>query len=79
MTWTITLKQLIKEEHIVANNIRFYRKSIREIKDEYSGKIILRIDPETHKKLAYKSIENDVSLNLLLNIILEEWLRKEDK
>ena len=57
--------------------ITFKQRLIKEVKEQYSGKLILRIDSDVHKKLAIKAMDKGVSLNLLLNIIIEEWLRNE--
>ncbi|MDO4199015.1 MAG: toxin-antitoxin system HicB family antitoxin [Erysipelotrichaceae bacterium] len=43
----------------------------------YSGKLILRFTPENHEKVAELARKKSMSINLLLNIMIEDGLRKE--
>ena len=45
---------------------------------EYSGKLILRFSPQTHEKVAYLARKKNMSINLLLNIMIEDGIRKEN-
>ena len=54
---------------------RVFRRRHRIAKDTYSGKLILRLDPETHKCVSEKAQDMGISMNLLLNMIIEEGLK----
>lgn len=41
-------------------------------KKEYSGKLIIRIQPSTHKALAVKANKKNQSLNGLIKTVLED-------
>lgn len=44
---------------------------------EYSGKIILRFSPESHAQVAKIAYSKNMSINLLLNIIIDEGIKRE--
>ena len=46
-------------------------------KKEYSGKIILRFSPHNHEQISRIAYERNMSINLLLNIMIEEGIKKE--
>lgn len=46
-------------------------------KDYYSGRVLFRMEPELHKKLNLVAIQNDMSMNCLLNTIVTEALENE--
>ena len=41
---------------------------------QYSGKIALRVSKSTHKKLAEKSVDEGVSINMIINNAVEHYL-----
>lgn len=43
----------------------------------YSGKLIIRFSPQTHEKVAELARKKNMSINLLLNIMIEDGIRKE--
>ena len=43
----------------------------------YSGKLIIRFSPLTHEKVAELARKKNMSINLLLNIMIEDGIRKE--
>ena len=56
------------------NSITVKKLHQSKIKDTYSGKLLLRMDLETHKKLAIEAQKLGVSINLLINNLIEEHL-----
>jgi len=46
---------------------------------EYSGKLVLRIDPVLHRELAKHAGKKFMSLNGLINSILNEEIKKSKK
>lgn len=48
-------------------------------KREYSGKFVIRIDPETHRFLASRAYEAGGSLNDQVKFFLDEAKRKYSK
>ncbi len=43
-------------------------------RDEYAGRISLRVSPTLHAFLARAALRHGMSLNQLLNVILSEWM-----
>ncbi len=74
-----------EEEAIVEakENLEIYLEYLEsenlDIPDEYedisySGKIALRVSKSTHKKLAEKSVDEGISINMLINSAVEHYL-----
>lgn len=57
-------------------NLKLKRRKYDASK-EYSGKIILRFSPHNHEQIARIAYERNMSINLLLNIMIEEGIKKE--
>lgn len=53
------------------------RKSTYDPNKEYSGKLVVRFSPDTHRRLAMIASKRSMSINLLLNIMIQEGIRKE--
>lgn len=51
-------------------------KPIKE-KENYSGRLLLRMTPETHERVSDKAHDKQMSINLLINMAIEEYLRNE--
>ena len=57
-------------------NIRL-NEITENIEREYSGKLIVRFSKENHRELARIAYRKNMSINLLLNIMIDEGIRKE--
>lgn len=51
-------------------------KPIKE-KENYSGRLLLRMTPETHERVSDVAHDKQMSINLLINMAIEEYLRNE--
>lgn len=61
------------------NSVRIFRRKKDITKDVYSGKLMLRLDPDTHKNLSVTAQNMGVSMNLLMNMIIEKGLKEIEK
>lgn len=52
----------------------YYKTKKRNLKERYSGNIIVRMNPSVHAELARISIEKGKSINLILNEIIEQYV-----
>lgn len=49
-----------------------------DINKDYSGKLVIRMDPDTHKEVARIASDRGVSINLLLNFIVKAYINEEN-
>lgn len=61
------------------NTVRIFKRKKNITKEVYSGKLMLRVDPETHKSLSIKAQEMGVSINLLLNMLIDKGIKTIDE
>lgn len=70
-------KELQKEFHkSVDEYLKFCKEMKREPEKPFSGKLLLRLDPELHRKLHLESLRNSESINQLIVHAVKEKLEK---
>ncbi len=66
--------------HALAEFVEEYLAFCAERREEpekpYSGKLVLRMDPELHRQIAHKASQADVSLNQWINQSLQQVVGK---